>query len=238
MEPTSQTKVPMCPLSTQPQVFSTSATRIALSVCLEHENDPSWAEGSEASIPALHAKMPDSCSGPEGHGHCPQGAWDGDGKGGDQHCPHSSGVVGYTGPGPPPLPPPASWFQQVAWKMLELRAPPAPRNGPTSIIGADGPRFVYIWQSKVPRSTRGPAPAPSRHFSFLRFPFTLSFAFRSRPRFTRQFLVDSLPTAVLPVRHWAQGQALLWHCRQPITPGVSSSPGHSHRVSLGAVWAA
>lgn len=93
-------------------------------------------------------------------------------------------VGGLCGGASSPLPPPE---RLVAAGDMEndgaLCAPRHQPNGPAPVIGADGPRFVYIWaKRRRPRSPGcPPAPAPARHFSFLRFPFALSFASCSPP---------------------------------------------------------
>lgn len=169
-----------------------------------------------------------------GHGRCPQGAWDGDGKGGTSIAHTAAGPRVAQGLAHRPFPHLRAGSSRWHGKCRSAPCPTAPCNGPTSVIGADGPRFVYIWQSKAPRSPHSPAPAPSRHFGFLRFPFALSFAFLSRPVSPGSFWL----THSQRPRSQCGTAPRVGRCRRPIAAGASSSPGHSHCASLGAVWAA
>ncbi|XP_031447812.1 uncharacterized protein LOC116228219 [Phasianus colchicus] len=138
---------------------------------------------------------------------------------------HSSGAVGCTGPGPPPLPPPASWFQQVAWKMSE-RSVPHQHHATAHIRHWRRRAAICLYMAKQ-GAAFSPRPCARPVASLRLFEVSLHalFCLPLAARFTRQFLVDSPPTAALPVRRWAWGRVLLWHCGQPITPGVSTALG-------------
>ena len=129
-------------------------------------------------------------------------------------------------PGPPPLPPPASRLQQVTWKMSERSVPHRHRaTAPHPSLAQTGRDLSIYGQSEAPRSPHGPCARPAAALWLFEVSLRALICLPLAARFTRQFLVDSLPTAALPVRHRAQRWAQFWHCGQPITPGVGGSPG-------------
>lgn len=82
-----------------------------------------------------------------------------------------------------------------------------------------------------------PAPAPARHFSFLRFPFALSFASCSRPVSPGSFWLThsqrpcSQPGPVLATRPWGQAGSTR-PCWRP-TPASCPAPGAAAAVGCG-----
>jgi len=83
-----------------------------------------------------------------------------------QHrVPWGGASPGLRGPPPHGLPFPhlRGRLQQVTWKMMGRVVPRRRQpNGPAPAIGADGPRFVYIWAKRGARVGPRVPPRPPR----------------------------------------------------------------------------